>query len=250
MMGSLRSMIPARWRPIEYLTALVQKRTGSLVAGGPFEGTRYPAQSHGSAYIPKLLGIYERELAQAVEAFCAVDSSLIVDVGAAEGYYAVGMARRNPGTPVVAFEMEDAARGTLQEMAEANGVAEQISVRGRCEPEDLADVLDGAPRAVVICDTEGYERELLDPVRIPALRSAHVLVELHEFVHRGIGDALRERFEPTHEVVHIEEAGRQRAEFPYRTPYTALLPGRYLDWAVSEWRPEAMDWLWMTPRTG
>jgi hypothetical protein len=28
---------------------------------------------------------------------------------------------------------------------------------------------------------------------------------------------------------------------------TGLLPRSYLNWAVSEWRPTRMSWLWMRP---
>ena len=34
-----------------------------------------------------------------------------------------------------------------------------------------------------------------------------------------------------------------------RTLGTMALPVSYLDWAVSEWRPERMSWLWMTPKS-
>jgi hypothetical protein len=27
-----------------------------------------------------------------------------------------------------------------------------------------------------------------------------------------------------------------------------VFPARYVDWAVSEWRPVRMSWLWMKPK--
>eukprot|EP01031_Cornospumella_fuschlensis_P050377 gene50377-61632_t len=153
----LRSVIPKRFRPIGYLEHLVRKRTGGRVLAGPFVGMRYIEGSVGSAYVPKLLGIYERELNRCVEEACALDVPLIVDIGAAEGYYAVGLAMRNPGAKVVAFEMESEGRALLKEMAEINEVEQRLSIRGRCEPADLQDALFGAERSIVVCDVEGYE---------------------------------------------------------------------------------------------
>src|ERR1700722_2566319 len=99
----LRKSIPARFRPIGYLESLARQQTSCRVRTGPFAGMRYGSVSVGSAYIPKLLGIYERELSSFIEAACLKRPDLIVDVGAAEGYYAVGLAVRNPTAKVIAF---------------------------------------------------------------------------------------------------------------------------------------------------
>ena len=219
------------------------------VHAGPFAGMRYVDTSVGSCFIPKLLGTYERELASKVEWICRRQPELVVDIGAAEGYYAVGLAMRIPRARVVAFELEPTGQAALRRMAELNGVADRLTVRGRCEPADLAAALEGHPTPVVICDVEGDEATLLDPGQVAGLRAAVVLVETHEFVRRGITDELCDRFAPTHDIERIWQEPRSRAEFPWRTLGTMALPVSYLDWAVSEWRPERMSWLWMTPRS-
>jgi hypothetical protein len=208
----------------------------------------YVEDSVGSAYLPKLLGIYERETAGCIESICRQAPDVIVDVGAAEGYFAVGLARRNPQAEVIAFEMDAAGRESLRRTAHSNGVLDRIRIRGRCEPGELASVLDGAGRPAVICDVEGYELSLLDPATVPALVRASILAEVHEFVVPGIGAQLLARFAGTHRVEQIWAAPRTREDFPWRTAATALLPRSYLDWAVSEWRPPGMSWLWMEPR--
>lgn len=243
-----RNIIPKRFRPIGYLEHLVRTRTGGCVHAGPFAGMRYIQGAVGSAYVPKLLGIYERELNGCIEQACARNFPLIVDVGAAEGYYAVGMARRNPNARVVAFEMEEKGRAGLRELAQLNDVTSRIEIRGKCELADLQEVLAEVESALVICDTEGHEDNLLLPEVVPALRRAQVLVEMHDFILPGITERITERFTPTHRVERIWQELRHRADLPYSTLGTALLPKRYLDWAVSEWRPVKMSWLWMEPR--
>jgi hypothetical protein len=245
----LRRLIPQRLHPTVYLVRLAQQRTGTKVIGGPFDGMRYVADAVGSALIPKLLGIYERELAAKIEAICVQGPSLIVDVGAAEGYYAVGLARRNPQARVIAFEMDDRGRRLLTDLARQNFVLERVEIKGRCEPTDLVLALEGADFPVLICDVEGYEDVLLDPVRVPALSRTVMLVETHDFARPGVAERLRQRLEPTHHVEVIWQEARIRQEFPWRTWGTMLLPASYLDWAVSEWRPDRMRWLWMTPRS-
>ena len=243
----IRQLVPERFRPIGYLTHLSRERTDCSVRKGPFEGMRYVQSAQGSAYIPKLLGIYERELYPLVEEIIAIAPDMIVDIGAAEGYYAVGLARRLPETRVVAFEMEEAGRASLAEMASMNGVMERLDLRGKCEAEDLESVLEDIPNPVVICDVEGYEELLLDMEIAPSLKRACILVELHDFVIPGITEKLKQRFSASHRICHLWQEPRSRTEFPWRTLGTALLPVSYLDWAVSEWRPVRMAWFWMTP---
>src|SRR4051795_10844916 len=63
---------------------------GLTVSGGPFAGLVYPDRTPISL-VPKLLGIYERELHGAIEAAIRAQPDVIVNVGAADGYYAVGL---------------------------------------------------------------------------------------------------------------------------------------------------------------
>jgi hypothetical protein len=88
----------------------------------------------------------------------------------------------------------------------------------------------------------------LKPDTVPALRSAHLLVEMHDFILPGVTERITERFAATHDVQRIWAEPRERADLPYRTLGTALLPSRYLAWAVSEWRPVRMSWLWIKPK--
>jgi predicted O-methyltransferase YrrM len=243
----LRRVIPERFRPIGYLTRLVRERTGCSVQKGPFEGMRYIGTSVGSAYLPKLLGIYERELSQCVETISSSNPKLIVDIGAAEGYYAIGFARRNPQARVIGFEMEERGQEALREMAKLNDVATRVEIRGKCEPDDLVSALASEPDPVVVCDVEGYEVKLLDLNAVPDLARTRVLVELHDFLVPGVTETLKSRFTETHRIAHIWQEPRSRDEFPWRTLATALVPRSYLEWAVSEWRPVQMAWLWMQP---
>lgn len=197
--------------------------------------------------VPKLLGIYERELHPIIERAIAGQFDLIIDVGAAEGYYAVGMAVRCPAARVIAYEADPKGELATRLTAELNGVAERVSVRGRCASSELASVL-GGPRTLVICDCEGDEQNLLDPATIPDLVAASILVEVHDFIVPGLGDQLEARFAASHDVERIWQTDRASADFPYSDWYSKLLPRRYLEWVVSECRPERMSWLWMSPR--
>jgi predicted O-methyltransferase YrrM len=242
-----RLIIPGGLRPRGYLIHLTRARTSCRVAAGPFTGMKYGGASFGSAYLPKLIGIYERELVPVIEKLCSLNPNLIVDIGAAEGYYAVGLALKNPTARIVAYEREKRGRELLAIMAKLNGISSRVEIRGICEQPDIREVLEGSAASVVICDVEGDEKYLLDPEAVVTLRAASILVEVHEFVHPGIAEALRERFSQTHKVTAINQEPRSGSEFPWRTFGTKLLPSYYLEWAVSEGRVAQMSWLWMEP---
>ena len=244
---TIRKLIPHQLRPSTYLTHLTRQRTGCRVRQGPFAGMHYTDRSICSTYIPKLLGIYERELAFFIEQICDARPGLIVDVGAAEGYYAVGLAIRNPQARVVAFEIEENGQNAISEMARLNNVTERIAVHGKCESWDLQAVLSSEVSSVVVCDVEGYEEKLLDMGSVPSLRHAKMLVELHDFAVPGITETLKRRFNETHVIQVIYEEKRSRSEFPWRPFWTFFLPSSSIDRAVSERRSVKMAWLWMTP---
>ena len=158
------------------------------------------------------------------------------------------MARRLPSAQVLAFETVAEGRDAMPEMAILNHVDTRVTVLGKCEPGDLVSALANESDAVVICDVEGYEEKLLDPAAVPTLRRLPILVELHDFIIPKVTDLLRQCFSRTHEITHIWQEDRSRVEFPWRTLGMVLLPGTYIDWAVSEWRSVRMAWFWMEPR--
>lgn len=244
----VRRIVPAGLQPRGYLTDLVKSRSGQTVVAGPFKGMRYVATSVGSAYIPKLLGIYERELATTIDRITALQPPLIVDVGAAEGYYAVGLALRLPHTRMIAFETEAVGRDAVRDMADRNGVSDRVSIRATCEPADLQAALADQPDAIVIMDVEGYEDVLLDPQAVPALAHTTFLVELHEFLIADIMARIVDRFGATHDLELIYEESRSKADFPWSTPILRALPDKYVEQAVSEQRPIRMCWYFATPK--
>lgn len=218
------------------------------VLAGPFEGMQYVSESWGSVWEPKLLGIYEKELSGVVHDAIARSPSRVVDIGAAEGYYAVGLARALEAVQVYAFEADVGAHPLLRALAERNGVAERVHVSGVCTPESLDVAVDSGEGVLVVCDAEGAELELLDLARVEGLRRACILVELHAGRAPGVGQTIMDRFWPTHDITTIVQEERTAADYPFPASF---VPEAYRLNAVSEyrqpWEPW-MQWYWMVPR--
>ena len=63
---------------------------------------------------------------------------VVVNIGCAEGYYAVGMAGRMPDTRVDAFDIDPAAQRACGELAARRGVADRVRVGARFTADDFA----------------------------------------------------------------------------------------------------------------
>ena len=233
-----------RFRPTGYITHLTCVRSGGEVYSGPFAKMKYIRDSWWGSYIPKLLGVYERELHGALESAITRRPDVVVDVGAAEGYYSVGLCRRLPQARHIAFEMGEEGRAMMAELAALNGCQNMIDIRGECDPTKLEAVLAGSSNPLVVVDVEGYEKILVDPVAVPSLRKAMILVELHNRV-RGIAELLTERFGRTHQIQRIWSEDRNLSEYPFDSLVLRLLPVRHRVWALDELRKVRMSWLWM-----
>ncbi len=224
--------------------ALVRRR----ILAGPFEGMNYGStKALCSALYPKLLGTYEHELAAIFDAALARNHPLVVDVGAADGYYAVGFAFRLPGTHVIAYDQDPRARAELAKLAELNGVADRIEIRGRCEPAELARLKE--PAGLMIVDCEGFEDIALSPENIAALAGWELIIETHDGFAPGVTMRLIERFEATHRVEVIEAVHDFDKVDRVDVPLLNGLPRRAADKVLAEGREHAcLRWLSCIPK--
>jgi hypothetical protein len=231
-----------RARGERQLNARLVANLGTAVLAGPFAGLRLgPAAMHEHLG-PFLLGTYESELDAAWDVILGRDYVQVLDVGASFGYYAAGLARRYPATPVDAFDIDPWARRALREIAGLNGLA-NLRPRGRCDAAWLARHL--AAGALIVSDCEGYEAELFGDA-VPALAAATLLIETHERAAPGVTAALERRFAPTHEIrVFATDMPRRAC-----THNLAFLDPGERDYVQRELRGEPQRWLFCLPRSG
>ena len=207
---------------------------GSTVLHGPFAGMKYPRQSIVSRHsVPRLLGSYERELHQIFEGALVRNYHLVIDVGSADGYYAVGFALKG-NSPVAAFETDRRELNLCKQMARLNHVEQKLKTYSWCSPEKLR-ALTAGERCFVLSDCEGYEIELFDAATVDSLRMSDVLIEIH-------GDAyepLHERFSRTHKVQTLVAAERSADDYPELASL-----GTDAARAVREYRNPGQQWIY------
>jgi hypothetical protein len=246
MSDSLRA---ARYKHgLRRVATKISAADGLVVQGGPFRGMRYLPQLATAdgllrhAVVPKLLGCYEAELHDTLTCVFGRRYQRIINVGCAEGYYAVGLALQMPEVPVLAFDIDSGERALCGEMALANGVADRVEMRGECTVDELRALAPG--ESLVVCDCEGCELTLLRPDLVPGLRTCDVIVEMHDCVDPTISRTLSARFAPTHDVAILPKIDRNPETYPALgglTPYQRRL-------AVSEFRWGPLQWAFLSSR--
>lgn len=225
----------AKWRAMMLLQTIIA-RDGQRVQSGPFAGMIYAQASEGAG-AARLLGCYEACLAPVIGQIARGNYAQIIDIGCAEGYYAVGLARIMPQARIFARDANADALVQCTKLAADNGVADRVITGGAMTHGDF-DICAVAATCI-ICDIEGAEAALLDPTLAPALVQADILVETH---HPETAATLTARFAATHDIQRFDRSLTPQALPDWMDSFSDL--DRLL--ALWEWRLAPTPWLWMT----
>jgi hypothetical protein len=217
------------------------RKFGSVVQGGPFAGMMFHHRDVANVYLPLLSGSYEAETHGFIETALQRGPKVIADVGCEDGYIAVGLALRAPDAKVFAFDILSIARDKCRALAGINKVDGQVTVGGECTPETLNTIC--SDRSLVFCDCEGYELDLLDPDKVPALKNADIIVELHDFMRTDVAitPTVLSRFAATHDITITGLKRRSADEFPC----LSILPREMRAQALHEDRVEYQQWAYL-----
>lgn len=251
----IKGLLPKHLHPENLAQNIVIRKSKNTIISGPFKYMKYVEVSVGSELIPKLLGTYELELHDIIYNILKNSYDLIIDIGAAEGYYAVGLAKKFPATKIVAYECNTDGQTLIRQMAKLNGIKENLEIKGLCTLENLINDLNNVKSCLIILDAEGAENTLLDLVKIPNLKYCEILVEIHDHIISNVGLSIVNRFSSTHFITKIAEKPRNTKDLPFFS-----LLNRWILPKTNEFRlkidpnnptesiPLNMYWLHMVPK--
>ena len=235
----------SKWRSV-FIQNTFLREEGTKVLQGPFKDMEFLEKSAEGCHIAKLLGCYEQPLQPFIEKAILSDYSVIINIGCAEGYYAVGLARAMPSVTSLAFDTDPIAQKNCRDLALKNGVSERVKIYGSFTHAEFS--LFTNETVLVLCDIEGAEETLLDPSLAPALEKFDIIVESHECIRAGITKRLMSRFDESHDIQLVEDYGTRHLEpsvhwFAQLSHLDQLL-------ATWEWRSGPTPWLVMSARSG
>jgi hypothetical protein len=214
---------------------------GRVVQAGPFHGLKYTELTSERHITQRLLGAYESELHPAFEACVDKPYSSVLDVGCAEGYYAVGMAMKSKSAHIHAFDTDPWARKVCRAMAKLNGVENKLSIHGFCSPEWIRANMP--PRSLVISDCEGYEFVLFAPENVEQFKSCDLIIELHDKAPSEEHPIYR-NLENTHEILIIPSKTHDPKQYPQIKDFSEEEQKRCVDDMRHSWQ----GWLFAKSR--
>ena len=221
----------------EYL----MRRMNFIIQSGPFKGMKYINQSNGSVLFPKIVGTYDKPIHDIIRQLVNTSYDNYIDIGCAEGYYAVGLAHelqkvRN-NFKVYAYDVDPTAITNLIALANLNDVLNFLDIGSLFQSRDF-DKFTG--KTVVICDIEGAELSLLDPSKSENLLHFDLLVEVHDGGKESniIKDSLRNRFCATHLIEIIDYVDYCDRHFDF-------IEYSHEKQFMNEGRRYGLEWMWL-----
>lgn len=230
----------SKWRSLLIQHTIIQKND-TVVWQGSFAILEYLERFAEGCHAAKLLGCYEQPLHQHIENIIETNYETVVNIGSAEGYYKVGLALRMPRSKILAFDTNEVAQAACAGLARANGVEDRIFIGGNVDHSDFQKF--SKLETVIICDIEGAERALLDPLKAAHLLQFDIIVQGHECPDPDITSTLITRFKKTHTITIVEDHG-QRTMTDAPSWFKSL---SHLDQLLSvwEWRSDPTPWIIM-----
>jgi O-methyltransferase len=221
-----------------------------VILSGPFAGMPYLDETVWGSITPKWLGSYELELNDLIETAIARRYDRVINVGCAEGYYAVGLAWRMPGTEIITFDIDPIARRQTLRMAAMAGVSTRVKVKNGCGRANLNRLI--SERTLVFVEAEGYESILLSVGHVPSLKKADLLVEIHEKDGFGRANAVEKlmalRFADSHLLTWRRSLDRKRSVELFAPLWKGKIAEEEFGAMLNEWRPGPQVWLWATKK--
>ena len=231
------------------LSKKLDKLFNSTVQYGPFKGLKFSDKSYWGSDDrgSMLLGIYEKEVLESLQNIPKKYKTFI-DLGAADGYYGIGVLVNNLFEKSICYEINEKGRVIIKENAHINKVSKKIEIRGVAK-NNFYNELDKniLSNSVLFIDIEGEEFGLIDKNTFAAFSQSIIFIELHDwFFEDGLEKRKKIKNESslTHITSEITMKERDLSIFPELKKFHDS--DRWL--ICSEGRSQLMTWLRFDPK--
>ena len=218
-----------------------------VIRYGLFKGMRLSINTWwGKADLgSQCLGLYEKQILEFISLNGPYDTFL--DIGAADGYYAIGMLHSQMAKRSICFEISEQGQASIKENWALNKSIGKLEVHGEANKATLSKT---APKlcgkSLVLIDIEGAEFALLTPKIIAMLKRCEIIIEIHNWV-EGFQSKYTElltNLDKHYEINILKNAAQNTESIPLLRSYTD--ENRLL--VSSERRPCLMRFLHLKPR--
>lgn len=228
----------------------VLEQSGAQVLCGPMKGFRFVENAFWGGHsdtATKIFGLYEQ---QNLEILSNSDKTTLVDIGAADGFWGVGLVSAGCFEKSVCFEVSAKGREVIRETAEHNGVGDRVSIFGDALENTVGNIASVEPdhgRTFFLIDIEGVEFSLLTEAFLTQYHQSEFLIELHpQMVADGHAKlkAIEAFCGQYFHIDYVDGSVRDTSEMD-----EILKLGDDFKWPIlSEGRGFPMQWLHLVPR--
>jgi hypothetical protein len=220
----------------------------NTIAYGPFKGVKLLKNQYWSRFdrASMLLGLYENEILHHLTQI-PKNYKYFIDLGAADGYYSVGVIKANIFEHSYCFELTSEGRKAIKECAKLNLVSDRITINGLADQHFYKTInLNSFSSTVLLIDIEGAEFNLLTDHILEQFKNSILFVELHEgFIENSYNElqSLRDRVSKFFKITEITTGSRDLSTFIELNEFADS--DRWL--ICSEGRPYLMKWWRLDP---
>jgi len=228
----------------EVLGKKVWEYYGGEIAYGIFKGVKINSHSDWSGTKdtgPKILGLYENQILKWIQ---QKNFDLLIDIGAADGYYALGILSSKIASRAVTFEISVNDREITKASAINNSVDDKIFIRGEATTSEIIETLKSCSNGLIIIDIEGGEYNLVTSELLDAAKNCWLVIEIHEILNKDIQVNMLNLCKESHD---FEELTSLERNFP-KDSFTEKLTDNERALLLSEGRPYAMSWMCLSPK--
>ncbi len=234
-----------------FISRLFYAAFGGVVRYGPLKGFKLdddPSWGTGDL-APKLFGLYEQEILKLLSDLRG-KRRVLINLGAADGYYGVGLVRSGFFERSVCFEQTEKGRGVIAKTAQDNGVADKVTILGAASadfPKVVADLGCKASDCLVLSDIEGGEFSIFSAQCLADLAGAHIIIELHGFLAVN-GNVLESNLISNGRQLFVPSIVKTSTRDLSTIPELDALRNSDRWLICSEGRPKLMSWLILVPK--
>ena len=196
------------------LSSKISKMYNNTVQQGPFKGMvinedQFWGQGDSSS---KILGLYEKEIQDLIVSIQKDKNySTFVDIGGADGYFAIGSLVNNLFEKCEVFEISKKGRISIQKNSKQNNVYDSIKIHDKASKRSLIKI-DNINNSLILCDIEGGEYELFDEKLINEIHPSDIIIEIHKDKENTLVN-FEKRFTKSYSLTKIMQEPRSLKNF-------------------------------------
>lgn len=196
------------------LSSKISKMYNNTVQQGPFKGMvinedQFWGQGDRSS---KILGLYEKEIQDLIVSIQKDKNySTFVDIGGADGFFAIGSLVNNLFEKCEVFEISKRGRNSIQKNSKKNNVYDSIKIHDKASKRSLIKI-DNINNSLILCDIEGGEYELFDEKLINEIYPSDIIIEIHKDKENSLVN-FEKRFTKSYSLTKITQEPRSLKNF-------------------------------------